>query len=88
MMYRKSRIVDVIAGVGLLGMVALSAAAQVGPPVPSTHTCDGFTIYRFDGEPIVIEDWQCPEGQNCIQITIYDAFGRVIGAAGGCVDPQ
>jgi hypothetical protein len=65
MMYRKSRIVDVIAGVGLLGMVALSAAAQVGPiPKPVMHWCPPGTA-EINGVTYEYEGKWCPEGTGC-----------------------
>lgn len=86
-MNRKSRKLDAVAGCALVAMVAVAAVAQVGGPDPApTVPCDGFTVYRFDGEPIVVQDWNCQEGFDCIEITIKDDEGRVVGAAGGCVE--
>lgn len=82
----KSPLVDVVSASALIGMVVASAFAQVqGPdPKPLTHTCDGFTEFRFDGQQITIDPWECPVGQACLEIRIYDSEGRIIGAAGGC----
>ncbi len=89
-MKKRMKMVDMLASVALVGVISATVLGQVGggDPTPVTHTCPGFTTYRFDGQLITIKDWECPEGQDCLQITIYDSMNRVIGAAGGCIIPQ
>lgn len=84
-MKKRMKMIDVLASVLLVGVVSAIAVAQVGPPTPVTVPCEGFTVYRPIGDPIVVPDWECPEGWECLMVFVVDENNFVIDAWGACL---
>ena len=78
-MNKKIGIVDIVAGTALLGMVAVSAWAQVGGPNPQpvTKTCPASTV-TVNGEEFEIDEIECFEWQDCgFTVTVNSETGQV-----------
>ena len=87
-MSRKNRTVDVVAGLALLGMVAVSALAQVGDPEPVRVQCPGGPVTLSTGATVIIPPFTCPEGSECGWAEVFNDKDVSQGAVSVCLTAE
>ena len=84
-MSRKNRTIDVVAGLALLGMVTVSALAQVGPPQPHRHYCPGGTAI-INGVSYTYGGIWCDDDEDCgITVNYNTETGEVDSVSPTCL---
>lgn len=88
-MSRKLRVVDMVCGVALVGVLGASVLAQAGgpDPIPFKKTCPARDdIDNPGGGPDFSHpSFPCNVSDSCGYAIIYNQWGMAIGAIGVCI---